>query len=85
LGFAPGTGGGEVDAERAGSAVGGQYFCEAVAELRQRGSESVQAGGGGHSGEMQGVTGGVESAVEGRGVFAAERESGGGELKSAGE
>ena len=44
LGSAPGAGGGEVDAEGAGGAVGGQDFGEAVAELRKGGGEGVEAG-----------------------------------------
>jgi hypothetical protein len=71
LGCSPGAGGGEVDAEGTGGAVGGEDFEEAVAELRERGGESVQTGCGGHAGEMEGVAGGVDVAVEGCGIFAA--------------
>ena len=83
LGCAPGAGGGEVDAEGAGGAVGGQDLGEAVANLREGGGEGVQAGDGGHAGEVQGVAGRVELAVENCGIFAAKREGGGGEEESA--
>ena len=75
----PGAGGGEVDAEGAGGAVGGEDFGEAVAELGEGGGEGMETGDGGHAGEVQGVAGGVEVAFEDCGVFAAEGESGGSE------
>ncbi len=81
----PEAGGGEVDAEGAGGAVGGQYFDEAIAKLRKGGSEGVQAGEGGHAGKVEGVAGGVASAFEGCWLFAAEGESGGSEEESAGK
>src|SRR4030088_984915 len=47
------------------------------------GGEGVEARDGGHAGEVQGVAGGVEVAVEDCGVFAAQGESDGSELESA--
>ena len=79
LSCSPGAGGGEVDVEGAGGAIGGQDFGEAVAELRERGGKSVQAGERCHAGEVQDVAGGVEVAVQGCGVFAAEGEGRGSE------
>ena len=78
----PAAAGGEVDAEGAGGAVGGQDFGEAVAELRECGGEGMEAGDGSHAGEVEGVAGGVEVAVEDGGVFAAEGEASGSEEKA---
>src|SRR5271155_2577841 len=81
---APGVSAGEVDAEGAGGAVGGQDFREAVAKLRNRGGQGAQADDGGHSCEMEGVAGGVDVAFEGGGLFAAEIEERGGEFEAGG-
>src|SRR5271170_80134 len=80
---APGAGGGEVDAEGAGGAVGGQDFGEAVAKLGKSSCECVQASERRHACEVQGVAGGVEVAVEDCGVFTTEVERGWSQLKSA--
>lgn len=71
LDSAPGASGGEVDAEGTGGAVSRENFGEAVAELRESGGDGVQSGDGGHAGEMKGVAGGIEVAVESRGISAA--------------
>ena len=80
--LAPGAGGGEVDPEGTGSAVGGENFAQPVAEWRESGGEGVQAGDRGHAGEVQGVTSGVEVAFEDCGIFASEGESSGSDLES---
>ena len=72
LGCAPGTDSGKVDAEGTGGAVCRQDGGQSVAQLWQGGSQSVEAGGGGHSGEVQSVAGGVKVALEGCGIFSAE-------------
>ena len=63
LGFAPGTGGGEVDAEGAGGAVGWQDFVQAIAELWERCGKGLQAGRRGHAGQVQRVACGIEVTV----------------------
>src|SRR5438270_7519173 len=77
----PGAGSGEVDAEGAGGAVGGEDFGEAVAQLGERCGESTQAGDRRHASEVKGVARGVEVTFEDRGVSATESECGGGELE----
>ncbi len=83
LGCSPEAGGGEVDAEGTGGAVGGQDFGKAVTNLRKGGRKGVEPGDGGHAGEVQGVAGGVEVAFEGCGVSAAEGKCHGSETETA--
>jgi hypothetical protein len=73
-GASPGAGHGEIDAIRSGSAVGGQGSGETVSEGRKGRGEGEHTGGGSHAGEVEGVAGGVEVAVEQGGVFAPQIE-----------
>ena len=85
LGRAPGAVGGQVDAERPGGAVSGQNFVETVADLRESCGEGVKTGDGGHAGEVKGVAGGVELAVEVAGSLPPRGREVGASWKSAGE
>src|ERR1700743_1453004 len=67
----------EVNAEGTGGTVGGQDLGETIADLRECGGESAQAGDRSHTSEVRGVAGGVEVAVENGGVLSPSTNTGG--------
>ena len=99
LGASPGAGCGEVEVDGFGGGFGGgvpglngtgiggggfEERAKAVAELGDGVAESEQAGEQGGAGEVESVAGGVEAAFEGCGLFAAEGQRDGGEVKAGG-
>src|ERR1700731_830598 len=78
---APGSRPGEVDVDGYG-AWSGEECGQALAQLRECGSEREQAGGDGRAGEGQGVALGVDAALEQRGFTAAQIEGRGGEQEA---
>ena len=66
----------------AGGGIGGECGVEAIAELRQSPAERKQTRQEDHAGQVKGVAGGVDAAVEGGGLFATEIDAGWGELEA---
>jgi hypothetical protein len=80
-----GSGGGFLGLNEVGVSGGGfEERAEAVAELGDGVAEGEQAGEQCGAGEVEGVSGGVEVAFEGCGLFAAEGKRDGSEVEAGG-